>query len=67
MRRYKLVRTATRYKARNTKGEAIAFVSQDSPNIFVLIMKSLVDGKKKYSRAIYQNGAKRIFAICCEP
>lgn len=33
MERYKLVKTATRYEARNAKGEAIAFVSQDSPNI----------------------------------
>jgi len=33
MRRYKLVKTATRYEARNAKGEAIAFVSHDSPNI----------------------------------
>ena len=32
MERYKLVKTATRYEARNAKGEAIAFVSQESPD-----------------------------------
>lgn len=32
MRRYKLVKTGTRYEARNAKGEAIAVVSQEYPD-----------------------------------
>lgn len=32
MERYNLVKTATRCEARNAKGEAIAFVEQESPD-----------------------------------